>query len=270
MHAGHALGTLRFFREILDDRDVRAAFDRKVIRMLRIPFGRVGWDPADGEPEEVPALRRALIEALGRAGDPEVIAEARKRFAARGQKPLDALMRPTVLNIVGRHADAATFDALLADWRRETWTVVRYQYQAALRQAADPALARRWMEIALRTREMPPGEAVFNVRRTGADSGQRQLGWDFVRENLAALYARSSPRGRVYVLADAASAFTDEAIAEELLSLTREKLGPGVAPREIDFVATLPKTRSGKIMRRLLKARELGLPEGDISTLEDD
>jgi len=43
-----------------------------------------------------------------------------------------------------------------------------------------------------------------------------------------------------------------------------------VAPREIDFVDSLPKTRSGKIMRRLLKARELGLPEGDISGLEED
>ncbi len=51
---------------------------------------------------------------------------------------------------------------------------------------------------------------------------------------------------------------------------TRKALGPAVAPREIAFRTTLPKTRSGKIMRRLLKARELGLPEGDISTLETD
>jgi acetyl-CoA synthetase len=62
---------------------------------------------------------------------------------------------------------------------------------------------------------------------------------------------------------------TDQ-LRRELIGFAREKLGPGVAPREIDFIATLPKTRSGKIMRRLLKARELGLPEGDISTLEDD
>jgi acetyl-CoA synthetase len=41
-----------------------------------------------------------------------------------------------------------------------------------------------------------------------------------------------------------------------------------VAPKEIAFLDGLPKTRSGKIMRRLLKARELGLPEGDTSTLE--
>ena len=50
----------------------------------------------------------------------------------------------------------------------------------------------------------------------------------------------------------------------------RKKLGPAVAPREVVFRQTRPKTRSGKIMRRLLKARELGLPEGDISTLESD
>ena len=55
----------------------------------------------------------------------------------------------------------------------------------------------------------------------------------------------------------------------ELLQFSRKKLGPGVAPREIDFIDVLPKTRSGKIMRRLLKARELGLPEGDTSTLEE-
>ena len=61
-----------------------------------------------------------------------------------------------------------------------------------------------------------------------------------------------------------------DALRRELLGFTREKLGAGIAPREIDFVPSLPKTRSGKIMRRLLKARELGLPEGDLSTLEDD
>ncbi|MCH8813796.1 MAG: acetate--CoA ligase [Chloroflexi bacterium] len=60
-----------------------------------------------------------------------------------------------------------------------------------------------------------------------------------------------------------------EKLRRELIRFGREKLGSGVAPREIEFLAGLPKTRSGKIMRRLLKARELGLPEGDTSTLED-
>ena len=59
-----------------------------------------------------------------------------------------------------------------------------------------------------------------------------------------------------------------EALRRELLGFGRARLGAAVAPKEIDFLPSLPRTRSGKIMRRLLKARELGLPEGDISTLE--
>ncbi|MDO8674215.1 MAG: acetate--CoA ligase [Dehalococcoidia bacterium] len=61
-----------------------------------------------------------------------------------------------------------------------------------------------------------------------------------------------------------------EELRHELMRFSRQKLAAAVAPREIDFLDSLPKTRSGKIMRRLLKARELGLPEGDTSTLEED
>ncbi|MDP2744143.1 MAG: acetate--CoA ligase, partial [Dehalococcoidia bacterium] len=61
-----------------------------------------------------------------------------------------------------------------------------------------------------------------------------------------------------------------EELRRELMHFARKKLAAAVAPREIEFVDKLPKTRSGKIMRRLLKARELGLPAGDTSTLEDD
>ena len=60
----------------------------------------------------------------------------------------------------------------------------------------------------------------------------------------------------------------DEALRREILGLARQRLGPAVAPRQVEFRERLPSTRSGKIMRRLLRARELGLPEGDTSTLE--
>jgi acetyl-CoA synthetase len=63
---------------------------------------------------------------------------------------------------------------------------------------------------------------------------------------------------------------TSEDLRRDVLGFARKRLGSAVAPKEIDFVASVPKTRSGKIMRRLLKARELGLPEGDLSTLETD
>ncbi|MCX3059269.1 acetate--CoA ligase [Streptomyces beihaiensis] len=57
-------------------------------------------------------------------------------------------------------------------------------------------------------------------------------------------------------------------LERRLLAFARQRLGPAVAPREIAFDQNLPKTRSGKVMRRLLRARELGLPSGDLSTLE--
>jgi acetyl-CoA synthetase len=60
----------------------------------------------------------------------------------------------------------------------------------------------------------------------------------------------------------------DDAVRRSIQALARSRLGAVVAPKEIAFVSSVPKTRSGKIMRRLLKARELGLPEGDTSMLE--
>ena len=60
-----------------------------------------------------------------------------------------------------------------------------------------------------------------------------------------------------------------DALAEELRNHVGHEIGPIAKPETITFVDTLPKTRSGKIMRRLLKSRALGLPDGDISTLED-
>ncbi|MBU0624171.1 MAG: acetate--CoA ligase [Candidatus Thermoplasmatota archaeon] len=59
-------------------------------------------------------------------------------------------------------------------------------------------------------------------------------------------------------------------LKEDIQKFVKKKLAGHAYPREIEVVKSLPKTRSGKIMRRLLKARELGLPTGDTSTLERD
>ncbi|MGA9121505.1 MAG: acetate--CoA ligase [Bacteroidota bacterium] len=60
-----------------------------------------------------------------------------------------------------------------------------------------------------------------------------------------------------------------ESLAEELRQHIAHEIGPIAKPEKIEFVASLPKTRSGKIMRRVLKARALGMDEGDLSTLEE-
>jgi acetyl-CoA synthetase len=60
-----------------------------------------------------------------------------------------------------------------------------------------------------------------------------------------------------------------ERLKNELIYHVRITLGPIAMPAEIEFTDTLPKTRSGKIMRRVLKAKELGMDPGDLSTLEE-
>lgn len=60
-----------------------------------------------------------------------------------------------------------------------------------------------------------------------------------------------------------------KALKEELSQYVKKHLAGHAYPREIEFIDKLPKTRSGKIMRRILKAKEMGLPVGDTSTLEE-
>ncbi len=66
------------------------------------------------------------------------------------------------------------------------------------------------------------------------------------------------------------SGFTPTAdLSEELRQHVATHMGPIARPEDVKFLDKLPKTRSGKIMRRVLKARAQGLPEGDVSTLEE-
>ena len=60
-----------------------------------------------------------------------------------------------------------------------------------------------------------------------------------------------------------------DALKEDIRRYVKENLAAHAVPRQIEFRDKLPKTRSGKIMRRVLKAWELGLPTGDLSTMED-
>ena len=59
------------------------------------------------------------------------------------------------------------------------------------------------------------------------------------------------------------------ALIESIKEQVRHELGKIAVPSEVDIVTSLPKTRSGKIMRRVLKAKELGQDPGDISTIEE-
>jgi len=66
-----------------------------------------------------------------------------------------------------------------------------------------------------------------------------------------------------------ANAIKTDTLVDELKAHIAHEVGPIAKPETIDFVQSLPKTRSGKIMRRVLKARALGMDEGDLTTLEE-
>ncbi|MEO7022230.1 MAG: acetate--CoA ligase [Ktedonobacteraceae bacterium] len=74
-------------------------------------------------------------------------------------------------------------------------------------------------------------------------------------------------RVKVFLIVKAGFEASDE-LAKELKLHVRTTVGPLAVPDELEFVPSLPKTRSGKIMRRVIRARELGEPTGDISTLD--
>src|SRR4029453_18776717 len=129
----------------------RAAFRRFALARLRPVFARVGWEARADEPAPVTILRSDLIETLGALGDPGVVQEARRRFAAQATDPaaMPPALRKTILAVVARHADAATWDALHQAALVEKTPMVKDELYFLLSSAEDEALARRALELAL-------------------------------------------------------------------------------------------------------------------------
>ena len=112
---------------------------------------RVGWDKAAGESDNVGLLRNAVLGALSEFDDPQVIAEARRRFAGYLKDPssLTPSTRHTVLRIVALHADAQTWDALHTLAKTAPTALTKDEYYNFLALAKDPALARRALDLAV-------------------------------------------------------------------------------------------------------------------------
>jgi aminopeptidase N len=259
----HVTEALRFLRELMDTPADQREFDAAVARVLRKPFARLGWETRPVESIDDALVRRLLIDALGRAGDPDTVREAQARFAARESKSIDAAVRPAVLNVVARHADDASFNALLQSLRTTTDAALKNDLRAALRHVGQAERLRRWLELLLTTDELSPGDSVYDITHSGQDSGQGELTWQFVRANLPAVLAKASPRGRAWVLPEAAQPSADAARADELLALTKQHLDPGafyLAEKTADWIRLRALVKSRESARALRWAR--GILEG--------
>src|SRR5262249_1134981 len=139
----------------------------------------------------------SLIRALGDFGDPDIVAEARRRFAGflKDPKSLSPALLDPVSHVVGVTADQETYDALLSLARKSTATNERVRYYNAAGSAHDGALARETLAITL-TKELPTTMVNGLISQVASAGLQPQLAWDFVRQNLDALAARLGPNFR--------------------------------------------------------------------------
>ena len=253
-------GSLRFLGDLVEEPQDRIAFDRFTAAILEKPFARVGWDARPGEPPDAALLRRSLVYALGRAGQKEVVREAQARFASGAR--LEPAIRPAVLDVVGRYADEATYQALLDRMRTATDITDKWEAQSALRQMRDPKLLTRLMDLMM-TDELPPGDAVYNLTHAGSDSDRVELGWRFVRSRLPEVLAKASERQRPYVLPDAAWGFSDAARADELITLTRARLNPTAmyqAEKTADWIRLKAAVKEREAARAVAWARSHARP----------
>ncbi len=161
-----------------DDAPRQAAFRRYAYSRLEPVLAALGWDDREGEPAQARQLRSSLIGMLGAMDDPQVIAEARRRYDAFLARPesLSPELRRTVLGVVARHADTGTWEQLHALAKKETSSMVRDQYYLLLARSKDKVLAQRALDMAL-TDE--PGVTNGAGMITGVSREHPDLAFDF-------------------------------------------------------------------------------------------
>jgi aminopeptidase N len=194
-----ALSTIEYDERGTPGHDAFTAYARSLIKPVA---DQLGWDPKPGEAPNLEKLRRSLLEDLGAWGDPQVLAEARKRFDTflRDRSSLSPDDQTTVLNIVARNADAATFEKLhqLAKSAHDGAELRRYY--SALMLVRDEKLAEQAAQIAL-SPEIPPQAETQRVQFIVMLAREhQQLAWNTFRDHVDALLASHSPFGP-YILA---------------------------------------------------------------------
>lgn len=207
---------------------------RGLQRLLAPRFASVGWDASPTDTSDTTLLRSTLIGELGALGDPGVIAEARKRFAAyaKDQSTLPANLIGPTLGIVGRYADQATYSQLLTlaqttpDYRQKLC------FYGALSGALGPKLAQQTLNLTLSPQLATLPQAIVQLVAGVAFSGEQpDLALSFFRQHQAAVLANQDALSRVFVVPALYGAFSDNAHADELAAYAKASLPADAAPQ---------------------------------------
>ena len=203
-----SLGSL--YEQYAGDAVRQQAFGRFAVARLAPIMAQTGWEARAGEASSVATLRGHLIANLGDMGEPGVIAEARRRYAASEQDPtaMPAPLRRTILGVVAQHADAATWEQLHAKAQQEKTPLVKNQLYDLLASTDDPALAQRALALAL-TDE--PGVTNSPAMISRVSRSHPELAFDFALAHLEQVNARidASSRSRYFPRLAAGSAQPD-------------------------------------------------------------
>jgi aminopeptidase N len=158
----------------------RAMVERYASRKLSPVLARIGWAPKAGEAPTVPVLRADLIRTLGEMGDAAVVGEANRRLAAGDPLATGGPLRSTILAVTARNVDSAGWERLRAQARAERSPLVKAQLYRLLGSAADPALARKALDLALT--DEPGATTSAGILSTVA-AGHPDLAFDFAIRN---------------------------------------------------------------------------------------
>ncbi len=186
---------------------------------------RIGFDARAGEAAPVPLLRATLVELLGDLGDPTVVAEARRRFAALDRDPaaLDGPLQQTWLTIVAKSADAASWDRLRARANASRDATERGNLFALLGRAQDKALAARALDLAL-TPE--PGQTNSAAILAAAAQDHPDQVIDFALAHITQVEGLVDSSSRSRALARWATRSADPAMIDKLEGYAKARLTP--------------------------------------------
>jgi aminopeptidase N len=176
------LGMIEYDERGLPGHDAFAAYARSI---LGPPFEQLGWSPKPGETPDVQNLRQIVIRQLGTLGDPGIIEEARRRFAAfvTDHAAIAPDAQEAILTVVAQYADVATFERLHAIARAAKDETEVRRYNAALMAVRDPALATQAADIAL-SPEIPAQAAALRLQLiTDLAAAHQELSWGVFRQN---------------------------------------------------------------------------------------
>ena len=215
-------------------------------------LARVGWDPRPGEGHNVPALRDTLVRTLSDLDDPQVRAEALRRFKASVGRPgsLSGALAQTVQGAAARHADATVWEQLHRLARTGETSSERARFYRLLGVAKDLALADRALALAL-SGEPPPTTAPAIIAAVAALHPDKAF--DFAIAHRPQVEALLEPTSRATFFVNLARASRDK----EML-------------RKLDaFAGTIPDSSRGEVRKAEAEIRnrrdfaDRGLPELD-------